>query len=54
MSRTKMLGVRKDFSEVVQSSVELVTVAKRQLSYWDYSRYSQNPVLTDEILRSFY
>lgn len=30
---TKALGVRKDFSGVVQSSPELVAVTKRQLSY---------------------
>lgn len=33
MSRTKALGVRKDFSGVAQSSFELVEVSKRQLSY---------------------
>jgi len=35
MSRTKALDVRKDFSKVTQSFPELITVSKRQLSYWD-------------------
>lgn len=53
MLRTKAFGVRKDFSGVAQSSLELIAISKCQFSYWDYSRYSREPVADKTDLKVF-